>query len=453
MVDRGRQVPALLEVDARAAVHLALQGRVGAVQLCAQHLDDERVQPEVLLGAVGRAQRRGRAPQLEQHLSRVSTIQHRVAHRPGERGEDRGLGEEGQALRRQVREQLGPQVVGDRPVVARELRHRTGDVALGADRDAGEAQPGRPTLGPRQQRVDVGGVQAQARPLQQQGRLAAGHRQILGVELQHRPRRAQAPERRGRRAAARQHERHGGRQLPLGGFEGLRGDRTAGDVGVVDHEHRRRVPVAQGGHRVRQIFLGLGRRGPVAVEGHPGDRAGLRVAPGAQQRRLAVAGGRAQDHGADLGRGQQAPHEAGARLDAPSDRRRRRMQQRHGSRGAGAGAGRSQQSGGRSRHEHLEVRGVMGPPHCPDPHAGRQGRRPARCGEARTTMPERARSRPDDAAKADVGGRGVDGLRLARGGPVAQAVVGRAQVRAALDHAARDTSGVVLAGGARGAAR
>ena len=46
--------------------------------------------------------------------------------------------------------------------------------------------------------------------------------------------------------------------------------------------------------------------------------------------------------------------------------------------------------------------------------------------------------RPHDAAEADVAGRRVDRLELARGRPVAQAVVRRAQVRAALDHPARD---------------
>ena len=50
--------------------------------------------------------------------------------------------------------------------------------------------------------------------------------------------------------------------------------------------------------------------------------------------------------------------------------------------------------------------------------------------------------RAQDAAKADVRRRGVDRLALARGGAEAQAVVRRAQVRAALDDAPRD----VLAG-------
>ena len=46
--------------------------------------------------------------------------------------------------------------------------------------------------------------------------------------------------------------------------------------------------------------------------------------------------------------------------------------------------------------------------------------------------------RPDDAAKADVAGRGVDRLALPRRRPVAEAVVGRAEMRAALDHLARE---------------
>src|SRR4029450_13246131 len=54
-------------------------------------------------------------------------------------------------------------------------------------------------------------------------------------------------------------------------------------------------------------------------------------------------------------------------------------------------------------------------------------------------------SRSDDAAKADVAGRGVDRLGLARGGAIAQAVVRSAQVRAALDHPPRDVrSGLSL---------
>src|SRR5690242_942070 len=45
---------------------------------------------------------------------------------------------------------------------------------------------------------------------------------------------------------------------------------------------------------------------------------------------------------------------------------------------------------------------------------------------------------PEHAAKADVPGRRVDRLPLASGRPVAQAVVRRAQVRAALGHPSRD---------------
>ena len=48
------------------------------------------------------------------------------------------------------------------------------------------------------------------------------------------------------------------------------------------------------------------------------------------------------------------------------------------------------------------------------------------------------RSAAHDAAEPEVAGRGVDRLRKARGRPVAAAVVGRAQVRAALDHLARN---------------
>src|SRR5688572_31750898 len=59
---------------------------------------------------------------------------------------------------------------------------------------------------------------------------------------------------------------------------------------------------------------------------------------------------------------------------------------------------------------------------------------------------------PDHAAEADVAGRGVDGLALARGGAIAQAVVRGAEVGAPLDDPpwdvlARLSGGVTLAGG------
>src|SRR5271166_2549206 len=45
---------------------------------------------------------------------------------------------------------------------------------------------------------------------------------------------------------------------------------------------------------------------------------------------------------------------------------------------------------------------------------------------------------PDDAPEADVAHTGVDHLRLPRGRAIAKAVVGGAQMRSALDYAARD---------------
>src|SRR3954468_11752201 len=67
-------------------------------------------------------------------------------------------------------------------------------------------------------------------------------------------------------------------------------------------------------------------------------------------------------------------------------------------------------------------------------------------GSERSRSSSRSRRRrlaADDAPEADVAGGGVDRLPLARGRAVPEAVVRRAQVRAALDHAARNR----LAGG------
>src|SRR5690625_3930427 len=56
------------------------------------------------------------------------------------------------------------------------------------------------------------------------------------------------------------------------------------------------------------------------------------------------------------------------------------------------------------------------------------------------------------AAEAQVGGRGIDGLSLPRRRPVAQAVVGCAQVRAALDHLLRNLAWAAACNRAAGAA-
>src|SRR5215469_18812420 len=53
--------------------------------------------------------------------------------------------------------------------------------------------------------------------------------------------------------------------------------------------------------------------------------------------------------------------------------------------------------------------------------------------------------RPDDAAKADVAGGGIDRLGVARGRPVAATVIRRTKVRATLQHLARNAD-VGLAG-------
>src|SRR5579859_5950104 len=68
--------------------------------------------------------------------------------------------------------------------------------------------------------------------------------------------------------------------------------------------------------------------------------------------------------------------------------------------------------------------------------------RPAdpRCGSRRRTgfSSGRVGLATQDAAEPEMHGRGVDSLTLAGRRTVAQAVVGGAEVRAALDHAARD---------------
>src|SRR5215475_15200735 len=65
-------------------------------------------------------------------------------------------------------------------------------------------------------------------------------------------------------------------------------------------------------------------------------------------------------------------------------------------------------------------------------------------------------STPVDASESDVAGRGVDGLRMTRGRPIAAAIIGRAKMRAAFEHFAGNLDlrlTRVVAVGRRAAAR
>ena len=60
--------------------------------------------------------------------------------------------------------------------------------------------------------------------------------------------------------------------------------------------------------------------------------------------------------------------------------------------------------------------------------------------DLRRCLPCWGSCRPNDATKTDVAHSGIDHLRLARRGPVTQAVVGSAQVRTTLNDSARNSN-------------
>ena len=134
VLERGRDLALALVPFAGATVQLGGARRLAAALLGAQHLAQQRVVAVLRVGRVERHERDARPREVAQHGARPVRAQDRVAHRTGQRAEDRRAHQERDARRRQPRQHLVAQVVGEEPVVAGEA---------GAPRGAGHGRRGR----------------------------------------------------------------------------------------------------------------------------------------------------------------------------------------------------------------------------------------------------------------------------------------------------------------------
>ena len=261
-------------------------------------------------------------------------LEDRIAQRAGQLDQDRGARQERDVLRVDVGQVLGPDVVGDEPVVAVEAS-RLGARAV-AEREGRQVEPGRPALGPVIQLGDGACVDVHTCVADDNGCLAVRHGEIVPAELEERPLRAQPGQAQPRRAAPREHERRSGGQVGDEGRHRLDAGSRAEQVDVVQDEHDR----TEGGERSRQRAAapaarqvegpGEARRQSVRVvvaliECEPRKRTLVPHRPLREQRRLAVA---RRGHEHDDGRarrGAQPVHERCANDGAAADRGNRQL--------------------------------------------------------------------------------------------------------------------------------
>ncbi len=120
---------------------------LGAAQLGAQHLAEERVEAEPLVAAVERGEQHVRARELAQLRRRAAALEDRVAEVAAQPVEDRGAAQEVELAAADRLEEFFPDVVDDEAVVAGEAVDR---LVRARPRRAAPARPGRaPRASPR----------------------------------------------------------------------------------------------------------------------------------------------------------------------------------------------------------------------------------------------------------------------------------------------------------------
>ncbi len=239
---------------------------LGAPQLGAQHLAEERVEPEPLVAAVERGEEHVRARELAQLRRRAAALEDRVAEIAAQPVEDRGAAEEVELAAADRLEEFFPDVVDDEAVVAGEAVDRLAGLGRVAQRQPGQVEGRGPALGPPHQRLQLVGGDAQAERPQQLVAFPLGHHQVAGAEL--------VDPAVGPQAADRQLGLGAGGEDQLGPRRQVGGERrhhlerrgVLDPLEVVEHEDERDLPPLQrppeaGQHDVLEVRLEVGERG------------------------------------------------------------------------------------------------------------------------------------------------------------------------------------------------
>ena len=168
----------------------------GARELVAEEPGEEMVVAVPLAAGVEREHEQPAALERVEHRGGPLALGDPVAQRPAEAVEDRGREQELAHLGRLAVEDLEPEVVDDRPVVAGERRDEGPPVLAAGERQGGEPEPGGPALGAPVQARDVVGVEPEReRVVEQRRRLGVGEAQVGGADLGELAADAQAPDR------------------------------------------------------------------------------------------------------------------------------------------------------------------------------------------------------------------------------------------------------------------
>ena len=308
----------------RPGVELGDHLRLPPHQLGVEQLPEEVVVAVPLAPSVERDHQQVAALQTIEHAAGLPAAHGGVAEGTAEPVEDRAAGEERHVGPRDAVEELRTQVVGDEAVIPGGNRPSTRTRAARVHRQRRQVQPGRPSLGPLDELIDVDIAEFDLRAAEQRPGLIGVHRQIPGRDLDHPALRSQARHREGQLLlrADRQRRTTGQPHRQLGHDVSARTIRER--LGLVEHHDDRRFPRRQRadqtadisdaptprpqrpqhrridaldpiqGHRqIRQQH----RRIVVAViQRDPGDAGPQAGGPLRQQRRLAVTGGRHDGH-------------------------------------------------------------------------------------------------------------------------------------------------------------
>src|SRR5262245_24629738 len=137
------------EVEVRRETGLAM------LQLHAQELSEEMVEPVPLAVVVERDEEEVRARELTEPRGAALLLEHRVAERAAQASEDRRANHEVLHVGIVRLEHLGDQEVHDVSARAAEGAHEPGAVADTAEGEPREVETGRPALGSLDEAVDV----------------------------------------------------------------------------------------------------------------------------------------------------------------------------------------------------------------------------------------------------------------------------------------------------------
>ena len=260
--------------------------RVAALELGSEHVGHQPVVPESLVAPVEADEEEPLARDLRQRRGRARALQDVVAERARQRVEDRGLEQQLPVVGRQATEDLVAQVVGDHVVVATERR----ELGRVSDGEGAERDSGRPALRPRPQLGALRGVQVEPGEPQELGGLVEVQGQLGRAELHDAVLGPEPGD--GQRRGGTRRDGDGDPGRAVRDERGERGLRRGcpQHVQVVDDEDGAVGLDALQRHRQRDLEA----RGIVVlgVEGHPDEGARVLGVPVAQERRLAVAGGR-----------------------------------------------------------------------------------------------------------------------------------------------------------------